>query len=46
MIVRESLALKFVMVKFKNTTLEPQLSGPHSPGFSVNRTMEITALLE
>ena len=28
------------------TTVEPQLSGPHLFGFSVNQTMELTALLE
>ena len=27
-------------------TVEPQLSGPHLSRFSVNRTMEMTALLE
>ena len=27
-------------------TVEPQLSGPHLSGFSVNRTTEMTALLE
>ena len=27
-------------------TVEPQLSGPYLTGFSVNRTMEVTALLE
>ena len=29
-----------------SSTVEPQLSRPHLSGFSVNRTTEMTALLE
>ena len=29
-----------------DSTVEPQLSGPHLSGFLINRTTEMTALLE
>ena len=35
-----------IEVWLKICTVEPQLSGPHLPGFSVNRATEMTALLE
>ena len=38
--------MNFEGFNFEERTVEPQLSGPHLSVFSVNQTMEMTALLE